>query len=111
MAATTESFPQLPLFDLRLQPQDLQAVAETLRSGLADAWDPATGRLRGGVAAHLGARHAVAVSSCTAASSTSPTWPPESVQGDEVIVPSFTFVATAAAALYCGAAPVFAEIA
>ncbi|HXM87089.1 MAG TPA: aminotransferase class I/II-fold pyridoxal phosphate-dependent enzyme, partial [Solirubrobacteraceae bacterium] len=31
--------------------------------------------------------------------------------GDEVIVPSFTFAATAAAALYCGATPVFAEIA
>ncbi len=31
-------------------------------------------------------------------------------RGDEVIVPSFTFAATAAAALYCGATPVFAEI-
>jgi dTDP-4-amino-4,6-dideoxygalactose transaminase len=30
--------------------------------------------------------------------------------GDEVILPSFTFVATANAALYCGATPVFAEI-
>jgi dTDP-4-amino-4,6-dideoxygalactose transaminase len=30
--------------------------------------------------------------------------------GDEVIVPSFTFTATAAAAIYCGATPVFAEI-
>jgi dTDP-4-amino-4,6-dideoxygalactose transaminase len=30
--------------------------------------------------------------------------------GDEVIVPSFTFAATAAAVIYCGATPVFAEI-
>ena len=30
--------------------------------------------------------------------------------GDEVIVPAFTFAATANAALYCGATPVFAEI-
>ena len=29
----TTPFPELPLFDLRLQPQDLEAVAETLRSG------------------------------------------------------------------------------
>ena len=30
--------------------------------------------------------------------------------GDEVIVPSFTFAATAAAVLYCGGTPVFADI-
>ena len=33
---------------------------------------------------------------------TSPTWPPASGPGDEVIVPSLTFAATAAAVLYCG---------
>ena len=31
--------------------------------------------------------------------------------GDEVIVPAMTFAATAAAVVYCGATPVFAEIA
>jgi dTDP-4-amino-4,6-dideoxygalactose transaminase len=30
--------------------------------------------------------------------------------GDEVVVPAYTFVATAAAARYCGAEPVFADI-
>src|SRR5262249_37347261 len=60
-------------------------------------------------AAQLGARHAIALSSCTAAlhlaylaAGVGP--------GDEVIVPSFTFTATAAAALYCGGSPGFAEI-
>ena len=33
---------------------------------------------------------------------TSPIWPPASGPGDEVIVPSYTIVATAAAVLYCG---------
>ncbi len=105
---TTESFPELPLFDLQLQPQDLDAVAETLRSGWL-TMGPRTAAFEEAFAAHLGARHAIAVSSCTAAlhlaylaAGVGP--------GDEVIVPSFTFAATAAAALYCGATPVFGEI-
>jgi dTDP-4-amino-4,6-dideoxygalactose transaminase len=108
MATATDSFPQLPLFDLQLEPQDLAAVAETLRSGWLTL-GPRTAEFEQAFAAHLGARHAIAVSSCTAAlhlaylaAGAGP--------GDEVIVPSFTFTATAAAALYCGATPVFAEI-
>jgi len=53
--------------------------------------------------------HAIAVSSCTtalhlalAAVGVGP--------GDEVIVPAFTWVATANAVLYCGATPVFADV-
>ncbi len=106
--ATAETFPELPLFDLRLQPQDLEAVAATLRSGWLTL-GPRTAAFEEAFAAHLGARHAIAVSSCTAAlhlaylaAGVGP--------GDEVIVPSFTFAATAAAALYCGATPVFADI-
>ena len=108
MAATTESFPQLPLFDLRLEPQDLEAVAETLRSGWL-TMGPRTEAFELAFAEQLGARHAIALSSCTAAlhlaylaAGVGP--------GDEVIVPAFTFTATAAAVLYCGATPVFAEI-
>jgi dTDP-4-amino-4,6-dideoxygalactose transaminase len=106
--AANEAFPELPLFDLRLEPQDLQAVAETLRSGWLTL-GPRTAAFEEAFAAHLGARHAIAVSSCTAAlhlaylaAGVGP--------GDEVIVPSFTFAATANAVIYCGATPVFAEI-
>jgi dTDP-4-amino-4,6-dideoxygalactose transaminase len=106
--STAESFPELPLFDLQLQPQDLEAVAETLRSGWLTL-GPRTAAFEEAFAAQLGARHALAVSSCTAAlhlaylaAGVGP--------GDEVVVPSFTFTATAAAALYCGGTPVFAEI-
>ncbi|HXR29009.1 MAG TPA: DegT/DnrJ/EryC1/StrS aminotransferase family protein [Solirubrobacteraceae bacterium] len=106
--ASTETFPDLPLFDLQLQPQDLEAVAETLRSGWLTL-GPRTAAFEEAFAAQLGARHAIALSSCTAAlhlaylaAGVGP--------GDEVIVPAFTFTATAAAALYCGATPVFAEI-
>jgi len=106
--ASTETFPELPLFDLQLQPQDLEAVAETLRSGWLTL-GPRTAEFERVFAEHLGAKHAIAVSSCTAAlhlaylaAGVGP--------GDEVIVPAFTFAATATAAIYCGADPVFAEI-
>lgn len=106
---TRESHPDLPLFDLQLEQQDLDAVAETLRSGWLTL-GPRTVAFEQAFAEHLGARHAVAVSSCTAAlhlaylaAGVGP--------GDEVIVPSFTFAATANAVIYCGGTPVFAEIA
>jgi dTDP-4-amino-4,6-dideoxygalactose transaminase len=107
--ATPQTFPELPLFDLRLEPEDFEAVAATLRSGWLTL-GPRTAEFEEAFAEHLGARHAIATSSCTAALHlaylTAGVGP-----GDEVIVPAFTFVATAAAALYCGATPVFAEIA
>jgi dTDP-4-amino-4,6-dideoxygalactose transaminase len=104
----TETQPELPLFELRLEPEDVEAVAETLRSGWLTL-GPRTAAFEQAFAAHLGARHAIALNSCTAAlhlaylaAGVGP--------GDEVIVPSFTFVATANAVLYCGARPVFAEV-
>jgi dTDP-4-amino-4,6-dideoxygalactose transaminase len=106
--AATETFPELPLFDLRLREQDLQAVGEVLRSGWL-TMGPRTAAFEEAFAAQLGARHAVAVSSCTAALHLA--YLGAGVEpGDEVIVPSFTFAATANAVLYCGATPVFAEI-
>ncbi len=108
MKRATETFPEIPLFDLRLEPEDLDAVAETLRSGWL-TMGPRTAELEAAFARHLGSRHAVAVSSCTAAlhlaylgAGVGP--------GDEVIVPSLTFAATANAVIYCGATPVFADI-
>ncbi len=99
----------IPLFDLELQPQDIDAVAQTLRSGWL-TMGPRTEEFELAFAQHLGTRHAVALSSATAALHlaylTAGVGP-----GNEVIVPSFTFVATANAALYCGARPVFADIA
>lgn len=98
----------VPLFDVRLQESDLKAVADTLRSGWL-SMGPRTQAFEEAFAAQLGARHAVAVSSCTAAlhlayvaAGVGP--------GDEVIVPSYTFAATASAIVYCGATPVFADI-
>jgi dTDP-4-amino-4,6-dideoxygalactose transaminase len=102
------STPVVPLFDMRFTDADLAAVEETLRSGWL-TMGPRTREFEERFAEHLGVRHAVAVSSCTAAlhlaylaAGVGP--------GDEVIVPAITFVATAAAARYCGAEPVLADV-
>jgi dTDP-4-amino-4,6-dideoxygalactose transaminase len=108
LTVATETFPEIPLFDLRLSPENLEAVAEALRSGWL-TMGPRTKEFERAFADHLGCGHAVAVSSCTAAlhlaylaAGVGP--------GDEVIVPSYTFAATASAAIYCGARPVFCDI-
>lgn len=100
--------PPIPLFDLRLEPEDLEAVQETLRSGWL-TMGPRTQALEAELSARLGVRHTVALANGTAAlhlafkaAGVGP--------GDEVIVPSYTFVATASAVVYCGADPVFADI-
>src|SRR5437773_2460441 len=58
-------------------------------------------------AAQLGTRHAVGVSSCTAGLML--TCQALGLKGD-VVVPSFTFMATAAALVWAGLRPVFADV-
>jgi dTDP-4-amino-4,6-dideoxygalactose transaminase len=60
-------------------------------------------------AEYCGAKYAIAVSNGTAALHLA-YWALGIGRGDEVICPALTFVATANAALYCGATPVFADI-
>ena len=100
--------PAIPLFDLRMEQEDLDAVERVLRSGALAQGDEVAAFERE-FAEHLGVRHAVAVSSCTAAlhlaylaAGIGP--------GDEVVVPSITFAASAAAVRYCGGTPVFADV-
>src|SRR3954449_8045504 len=105
---TSPDLAPVPLFDLRIEDADLEAVAPALRSGDLEA-GARVAAFEAAFAEQLGVRHAVAVASCTAAlhlayigAGVGP--------GDQVIVPSYTFAATAAAVLYCGATPVFAEV-
>ena len=57
----------------------------------------------------IGANHAVAVSSCTAALHLALVGAGIG-RGDEVIVPSLSFIATANAVRYVGAKPIFADV-
>jgi dTDP-4-amino-4,6-dideoxygalactose transaminase len=109
MGATETSRDRLiPVFDLRVTPEDLDAVAQTLRSGWL-TMGPRTLEFETAFARSLGSQHAVAVSSCTAALHLA-YLAVGIAPGDEVIVPSYTMAATAAAVVYAGGTPVFADI-
>lgn len=99
---------KIPMSAPDISEEDVQAVAETVRSGRL-ALGPKTEEFESLIADYVGVKHAVAVSSGTAALhlivralGIGP--------GDEVLVPSFTFVASVNAILYEGAVPVFVDI-
>jgi dTDP-4-amino-4,6-dideoxygalactose transaminase len=84
---------------------------QALRAPLESGWltqGPQVAAFEAAFAERHGVQHALATTSCTtalhlclAALGIGP--------GDEVIVPAFTWVATANAVVYCGATPVFAD--
>lgn len=99
---------RIPLADIDLGPEEEAAVLDVLRRRWL-TMGGVTAAFEADFAALTGARHALAVTNCTAAlhlAGLALGWGP----GDEVIVPSLTFVATANAVRYTGATPVFADI-
>lgn len=99
---------KVPLSDIDLRDEDIERVVATLRTRWLST-GPRIQEFEETFAARVGARHAIAVSNGTTAlhlayraADVGP--------GDEVIVPSLTFVATANAALYTGAKVVFADV-
>jgi dTDP-4-amino-4,6-dideoxygalactose transaminase len=99
---------QLPLSAPSFDEAEAQAVADVVRSGWL-TMGPRTARFEGEFAAFVGSGNAVMASSCTAALHLAFA-ALDLGPGDEVIVPSLTFVATANAVAYTGATPVFADI-
>jgi dTDP-4-amino-4,6-dideoxygalactose transaminase len=88
--------------------EEALAAAEAVRSGWV-AQGPRVREFEEAFAASVGAQHGVAVSSCTTglhlAVHVLGIGP-----GDEVVVPSLSFIATANAVRYTGATPVFADV-
>ena len=99
---------RVPLFDLDLSGEEYRSVKEVLDSRWL-TMGQVTKDFESAFADYLGVKHALAVSSGTAAMHLA-----HHAMGlgedDEVICPSFTFVATANAVRYTGATPVFADI-
>lgn len=98
----------IPLSAPDITEAEIEAVVSVLRTGRLSL-GPQLEAFEHAMAAYIGAPHAIGVSSGTAglhltllANKIGP--------GDEVIVPSFTFIAVANAVQYTGAHPVFADI-
>src|SRR6185295_13016886 len=104
----TEPYPQWPLWDQR----DIDAVTEVIKSGRWGGYTypgPKTAELAKKFAEMQGGGYAVAMANGTitmevALRAADIGW------GDEVIVPAYTFQATAGAAMVAGAIPVIVDI-
>ncbi|MGE0821957.1 MAG: DegT/DnrJ/EryC1/StrS family aminotransferase [Candidatus Binatia bacterium] len=97
----------LPFHVPEIAEDEIQLVVDTLRSGWLTT-GPKTKELEELFAQYIGCRHAVAVNSCTAALHLAL----DAVgirEGDEVLVPTMTFAATAEVVLYFRARPVFVD--
>jgi dTDP-4-amino-4,6-dideoxygalactose transaminase len=103
-----DMFWRLPLADVDFDEQESQAVEDVLKSKWL-TMGAVSQQFEADFSALTGIQHSIAVTNCTAglhlaliALGIGP--------GDEVIVPSLSFVATANAVCYTGARPVFAEV-
>jgi perosamine synthetase len=93
-----------PFFD----ESDFASVAKPLKSGWV-VQGPFVGDFEQQFAAFTGAKYAVATSSCTTAQLIS-SMCIDIKAGDEVLVPSFTWISTANSVEFLGAKPVFVDI-
>jgi dTDP-4-amino-4,6-dideoxygalactose transaminase len=88
--------------------EEIAEVTDSLRSGWVTT-GPKVKRFEQEFAAYVGAKHALAVNSCTAALHTSLA-ALDIGPGDEVIVPTLTFCATANVVVHLGATPVIVDV-
>src|SRR5450830_1136071 len=98
----------LPYAHQTISAADVEAVVSVLKSPWLTT-GPAVDAFESAFAARVHAEDAVAVSSGTAALHAA-LHALALGEGDEVIVPALTFAATANAAVYVGARPVFADV-
>ena len=98
----------IPYGKQTIDDDDVQAVVDVLRGDWLTT-GPTVARFESALAEYVGAEHAVAISSGTAALHAMVNTL-DIGQGDEVIVPSMTFAATANAVVFEGGTPVFVDV-
>ena len=100
---------QIPLFKIYWDQDDIELVSETIKKGAYWTIGSNTTKFEEMISQYIGTKYCLVFNSGTSALHAillayglGP--------GDEVIVPSFTFIATANSALFVGATPIFADI-
>jgi perosamine synthetase len=100
---------KIPLFKIYWDEKDIEMVSEAIQRGMFWAIGPNIEKFEEMLSQYVGTKYALVFNSGTSAlhavllaCGIGP--------GDEVIVPSFTFIATANSPLFVGAKPVFADI-
>lgn len=99
----------IPLYKIYTDEEDIGLITKITRRGTYWAMGPEIEEFERMIRQYVGRRYCVAMNSGT--SSLHALYMAHDIgEGDEVIVPSFSFVATANAVLLSGATPIFADI-
>jgi len=99
---------KIPLFKTYSDQDDIDSVTEIIRRGTYWAVGPEIEEFEKRIAEYIGTKYALTFNSGTSALHT--LLLAHDVKDKEVIVPSFTFIATANAVVLAGGIPVFAEV-
>lgn len=100
---------KIPLFKIYWDREDVRAVSRAVEKGMFWAIGPYIEEFEKGISEYIRTKYSVVFNSGTSALHAA-LLAHGIRNGDEVIVPSFTFIATANAPLFIGARPVFADI-
>jgi len=100
---------KIPLFKMYWDSKDLAAVTKVIKRGTYWTMGPEIEQLETSVARFIGRKYGISFNSGTSALHAT-LLAYDYKRGDEVIVPSFTFIATANVVVLTGATPVFADI-
>lgn len=100
---------KIPLFKIYWDEEDTRLIEESIKKGRNWAIGPCIEKFEKMISEYIGMRYSVVFNSGTSALHTA-LLAHNIKKGSEIIVPSFTFIATANAPLFIGAKPVFADI-
>ena len=100
---------KIPLFKIHWNKDDVNSVATIIKKGMYWATGPEIIEFENKISNYIGRKYSVTFNSGTSALHAS-LLSHKIERGNEIIVPSFSFISTANAPLFVGAKPIFADI-